>query len=83
MRDFDQQYPNARAVSDKASWPRGVHKLSQIGLEAKWSRSPVRPNFALADQVTPTLDDMAKFRALLVTKDGDRQSIAATELSGC
>jgi hypothetical protein len=37
-----------------------------------------------ADQVTPTLlrdDDMAKFRALLVTKDGDRQSIAATELT--
>jgi hypothetical protein len=44
MRDFDQQYPNARAVSGKASWPRGVHKLSQIGLEAKWSRSPVRSN---------------------------------------
>jgi hypothetical protein len=37
-----------------------------------------------AEQVTPTLlgdGDMAKFRALLVTKDGDRQSIAVTELT--
>jgi hypothetical protein len=33
MIDFDQRYPNARSGSGKASWPRGVHKISQIGLD--------------------------------------------------
>jgi hypothetical protein len=33
MRKFDQRYPNARTTSDKASWPRGVRKISQIGLD--------------------------------------------------
>lgn len=33
MRDFDQRYPNARTTSGKTSWPRGVHKISQIGLD--------------------------------------------------
>jgi hypothetical protein len=33
MRDFDQRYPNARTSSGKASWPRGVYKISQIGLD--------------------------------------------------
>jgi hypothetical protein len=32
-RDFDQQYPEARATSGKASWPGDVHKISQIGLD--------------------------------------------------
>jgi hypothetical protein len=33
MRDFDQRYAKARATSGKSSWPRGVHKISQIGLD--------------------------------------------------
>jgi hypothetical protein len=33
MKKFDQRYPNARTGSGNASWPRGVHKISQIGLD--------------------------------------------------
>ena len=33
MRKFDQRYPDARTTSGKSSWPRGVHKISQIGLD--------------------------------------------------
>jgi hypothetical protein len=33
MRKFDQRYPDARTGSGKTSWPRGVHKISQIGLD--------------------------------------------------
>jgi hypothetical protein len=33
MRDFDRRYPDARATSGKASWPRGVHRISEIGLD--------------------------------------------------
>jgi hypothetical protein len=33
MTKFDQRYPSARTGSGKASWPRGVHKISQIGLD--------------------------------------------------
>jgi hypothetical protein len=33
MTKFDQRYPSARTDSGKASWPRGVHKISQIGLD--------------------------------------------------
>jgi hypothetical protein len=33
MRTFDQRYPKARTTSGKPSWPRGVHKISQIGLD--------------------------------------------------
>ena len=33
MKTFDQRYPNARTGSGNASWPRGVHKISQIGLD--------------------------------------------------
>ncbi len=33
MKKFDQRYPNARTGSGEARWPRGVHKISQIGLD--------------------------------------------------
>jgi hypothetical protein len=33
MRDFDPRYPKTRIASGKPSWPRGVHKISQIGLD--------------------------------------------------
>jgi hypothetical protein len=33
MKKFDQRYPNARTGSGNAGWPRGVHKISQIGLD--------------------------------------------------
>ena len=33
MTKFDQRYPSARTGSGKAGWPRGVHKISQIGLD--------------------------------------------------
>ena len=33
MTKFDQRYPSARTGSGKARWPRGVHKISQIGLD--------------------------------------------------
>ena len=33
MTKFDQRYPSARTGSGKASRPRGVHKISQIGLD--------------------------------------------------
>ena len=33
MKKFDQRYPNARTRSGNSSWPRGVHKISQIGLD--------------------------------------------------
>ena len=49
---------------------RSLTRNHRIRLSAKWSGAALRK------------DDMAeKFRALLVTKDGDRQSVAVTELT--
>jgi hypothetical protein len=32
-QDFDREYPDARGPSGEASWPRDVHKISNVGFD--------------------------------------------------